>query len=78
MARKHLISGFEKPSIMFTAAVSDMWLAAAFWSPWKLNEVEIYISKCDNTPPWAHGTVIDALEHLISPAGNGKYRENKL
>lgn len=73
-----LTVGFQKPWIMFSAVINDMWQAPASWNQWKLNEVEIGISRCDNTPLWAHSTIIDALKHLISPAGNSKHRKNKL
>lgn len=54
---------------MLTAVINDMWPARTFWNQWKLNEVEICISRCDNTPLWAHGAIINALENPISPAG---------
>ena len=62
---------------MLAAVLNDMWQAPTFWTQWKLNEAEICISGCDNTPLWAHCTIIDALKHLISPAGNSKHRKNK-
>lgn len=43
----------------------------------KLNEAEICIWRCDNTPLWAYGSIIDALKHLISPAGNSKHGMKK-
>lgn len=56
---------------MFFAAINNVSVVPIV----KLNEVEMYIWRCDNAPLRAHGSITDALEHLIPPAGNGTYRE---
>lgn len=42
----------------------------------KLNEAEICIWRCDNTPLWARGSIIDALKHLISPAASTGWKND--